>query len=94
LTVYKVSDVRQIEIHTAQRLVSGSSPVEVEIAIRKLKTYNLPDIDQSTAELIKTGGETLRYESHILINSVEEELPDQWKESVIILVYMKDDKPD
>jgi hypothetical protein len=33
LNVHKVSDVRQIELDTAEPLVPGSSPFEVEIAI-------------------------------------------------------------
>jgi hypothetical protein len=36
LNVHNVSDVRQIEVHTAEPLVSGSSRLEVEIAIAKL----------------------------------------------------------
>jgi hypothetical protein len=37
LTVHNVSDGRQIEVHMAEPLVSGSSRLEVEIAIAKLK---------------------------------------------------------
>jgi hypothetical protein len=37
--VHNVSDVRQIEEHTAERLVPGPSRLEVEIAIAKLKKY-------------------------------------------------------
>jgi hypothetical protein len=35
LNVHKVSDDRQIEIHTAEPLVSDPSPSEIEIAIAK-----------------------------------------------------------
>jgi hypothetical protein len=35
--VHRVSDVRQIEVHTAEPLVSEPSPSEVEIAIPNLK---------------------------------------------------------
>jgi hypothetical protein len=38
--VHRVSDVRQIEIHTAEPLVLDPSPFEVEIAIAKLKGIN------------------------------------------------------
>jgi hypothetical protein len=38
LSVHNVSDVRQIEVHTAEPLVPGSSRLEVEIAIAKLKS--------------------------------------------------------
>jgi hypothetical protein len=78
LNVHRVSDVRQIEIHTAERLVPDPSPSEVEIAIAKLKMYNSP----GPAELIQAGGETLRCEFHKLVNFIwsKEALPDQRKE--------------
>jgi hypothetical protein len=59
LNVHSVKDVRQIEIHTAEPLVCGLSPSEVEIAVVKLKKYKLPGSDQIPAELLETGGETL-----------------------------------
>jgi hypothetical protein len=37
--VHNVSDVRQIEGHTAGTLVPGPSRIEVESAIAKLKKY-------------------------------------------------------
>jgi hypothetical protein len=40
LNVHKISDVRRIEVHTAQPLVPGPSRREVEIAIGKLKSIN------------------------------------------------------
>jgi hypothetical protein len=40
LNVHRVSDVRQIEIHTAEPLVQDHSPLEAEIAIAKLKSIN------------------------------------------------------
>jgi hypothetical protein len=66
----------------------------VEIAIGKLKKYKSPGSDQILAELIQAGGEILLSAIHKLINSVwnREELPDQWKESVIIPVHKKGDK--
>jgi hypothetical protein len=59
LNVHKVSDVRQIEIHTAEPLVNDPSPLNVEIAIAWWEKYKLPDSDQILAELIQRGGETL-----------------------------------
>jgi hypothetical protein len=35
--VHNISEARQIEIHTAERLVHGFSPFEFEIALAKLK---------------------------------------------------------
>jgi hypothetical protein len=49
-----------------------------------------------SAELIQAGAEILRSKIHKLINSIwnKEELPDQWKESIIVLVHKKSDKTD
>jgi hypothetical protein len=79
LDVHNVSDVRQIEVRTAEPLVPGLSHLEVGIVIAKLKKYKSPDSDQIPAELIQEGGEILLSEIHKLINSVwnKEELPDQ-----------------
>jgi hypothetical protein len=63
-SVHGVSDVRQIDIHTAEPLVPQPSTLEAEMAIEKLKRHRSPDIDQIPAELIKTGGRTIRYEIH------------------------------
>jgi hypothetical protein len=51
LNIHRASDVRQIEIHTAEPLVPGTNPFEVEIAIANLKSYKLPDTDHIPAEL-------------------------------------------
>jgi hypothetical protein len=51
LNVHDVSDVRQIEIHTAEPQVPGPSYLEVEISIAKLKKYKSPGSDQILAEL-------------------------------------------
>jgi hypothetical protein len=39
LSVLTVSDVRQIEVRTAEPLVPGPSRLEIEIVIAKLKKY-------------------------------------------------------
>jgi hypothetical protein len=53
LNVHNISDAKQAEIHTAEPLVSGSSHVEFEIAITKLKKYKSPGSGQTPAELIQ-----------------------------------------
>ena len=60
------------------------------------KSHKSPGIDQIPAELIKAGGRTIRYETHKLIISVwnKEELPEEWKESIVVPFYMKGDKTD
>jgi len=70
--------------------------LEVELAIEKLKSRKSSGIDQILAELIKAGGGTICYDFHKLIVSVwnKEELPEEWKESVIVPIYKKGDKAD
>jgi hypothetical protein len=78
MNVHNVSDVRQIEVHTAELLVPGPRHFKVEVAIAKLNKYNSPGNDQIPTELIQAGGEMLLSVIHKLINSVwnKEELPD------------------
>jgi hypothetical protein len=98
LNVHGVYDVRQAEIHTAEPLMPEPSDSEVEMAIENLKRHKSPGIDQIPAELIEAGGITIRSEIHKLINSIRnrEELPEQWKESIIVPIYeyKKGDKTD
>jgi hypothetical protein len=76
--------------------VPEPSLVELEIAIGKLKSYKSLGTDQIPAELIKAGGEILYSEIHKLIYSErnEVELPQQWKESVIVPIHKKGNKTD
>jgi hypothetical protein len=94
LNVHRVSDVRQIEVHTAKLLVHDPNPIEVEIAVAKLKMFKSLGSDQIQAEMIQAGGEILRSNFHKLINSIwnKEKLPDQWKEYVIVPVHKKANK--
>jgi hypothetical protein len=94
--VHNVSEVRHLEVHTAETLVPGPSHLEVEITIAKMKKYESPGSDQILAELIQSGGEILLSVIHKLFNSIwnKEELPDQWKESIIVPVHKNGDKTD
>jgi hypothetical protein len=96
LNVHGVHDVRQMDIHTAEQLVPEISLIKVENVIGKLKRYKSLGADQILAKLIKAGGETLHYEIYELICSVwnEEELPQQWKESITVPIHKKGDNTD
>ena len=96
LNIHGASDVRQAEIHTAEPLVPEPSYWEVKEAIKKLKSHKSPGIDQIPAELIRAGGGKLRCAIHKLISSIwnKEELPEEWKESIIVPIYKKGDKTD
>jgi hypothetical protein len=76
-----------MDIH--EPLVSEPSLVEVEIAIGKLKRYKSQGTDHILAKLIKAEGEMLCSEIHELICSIwnKQELPQQWKESIIVMIY-------
>jgi len=81
-------------MYTAETLVPEPSSFEVEMPTERLKTYKLPDADHILEEMIQTVGNTLHSEIHKLINSIwnKEDLPQQWKESVIVPIYKKGDK--
>jgi hypothetical protein len=81
LNIHGFHDDRQMDKHMAETLIPEPSLVEVEITIHKY-----PANDQIQTELIKAGGEILCSEVHRLIYSIwnKEELPQQWKESIIV----------
>jgi hypothetical protein len=96
LNVHGAGGVRQTEMHTAERFVPEPRASDVEVAVRKLKRYRSPSVDQIPAELIQAGEGTLRSEIHKLIKLIwsKEELPHQWKESVVVPIHKKGDKTD
>ena len=88
--VHGINDARQTEIQT-EPLVPEPSASEIQMAIYKLKRHKSPSIDQIPAELIKAGGTTIHFEIHKLIES-KEELPEEWKKSIIVPIYKKGDR--
>ena len=91
LNVHGVSDDWHAEIHTEEPLVPQPSVLEVELAIEKLKSHKAPGIDQIPAELIKSGGGTIRCAIYKLIIAIwnKEELPGDWKESIIVPIHKR-----
>ena len=55
LNIFGVNDVSQTEIQTAEPLVPEPSAFEFEIAIKNLKRYKSPGIDQIPADVTKQG---------------------------------------
>ena len=96
MNVHGVHDVRQRETHTAEPLVPEPNVSEFELAIEKLESHKSPDIDQIPAELIMEGGRTIRYQIYKLLFSFwnKEELPEEWKQSIIVPIHKKRDKTD
>jgi hypothetical protein len=76
--------------------VPEPSASEIEIAIGEMKRYKSPGFDHIPAELIQAGWGTLLSEIHKLIKLIwnKEELPHQWKESIVVPIYKNGDKSD
>jgi hypothetical protein len=84
---------RQTEIHSTEPLVSEPSAFEIEMAIEKLKRqitkyWSNPSKNDSSRD------KTICSKIRTLTNSVwnKEELPADWKESIIVPFYKKGDK--
>lgn len=79
----------QIDTNTAEPLVPEPSLIEVETTIENCKKDKSLGPDQIPAELTKSQDESLGSEIHKLICSVlnKDEIPQQWKESVIVLIH-------
>jgi len=61
------------------------------MTIEKLIRHKSQRTDQIPAKLIKAAGRTIRSEIHKCINSIwkKEELPGEWKQSLILPIYKK-----
>ena len=84
--MYGFSEVRQTEIHSQNHYCQSRVPLSLIWLLKKLKRHRAPDIDQIPAELFKAGGRKIYSEFYKLINSIskKEELPEEWKESIIV----------
>jgi len=69
------------------------SAFEFDMVIEELIRHKSSGIDQIPAEMIKIRGKKNHSEIHKLVNSIwnEKELPEDWKESVILPIYKKGD---
>jgi hypothetical protein len=96
LNVQGPEGIRQTEIHTAEPFVPEPSSTEFEVGIKKMKRYKAPGSDQIAAELLQAGEETLHSEIHKLIMLIwnKEELPHQWKLSIVVPIHKMGDRTD
>jgi hypothetical protein len=96
LNVQEAGGVRQTEIQKAEPFVPQPSISEVEVAIVKLKRYRSSGVDQIPTQLIQAAGKIMHSEVHMLIKLIcnKEELPHQWKGSIVIPLHKKSDKTD
>ena len=64
------------------------------LLLSSLSSSSPPGTDQIPAELIKAGGRTIRCAIHKLIISIwnKEELPEEWKGSIIVPIHKEGDK--
>ena len=85
--------VRQTEIHSAEPLVPEPSAFEVEMAIEKLKRQ-ITRYWSNRSKNYSSRDRTICSEMRTLTNSVwnKEEMPAEWKESIIVPIYTKGDK--
>jgi hypothetical protein len=68
------------------------SAFEVGLGIEQRKSHISPGIDQIPGEMIKAAGKTIRNEIHKLSMWNKEEVPEEWKESIIVPINKKRDK--
>jgi len=90
------NDVRQTDNRHSRNTSAWRRAFEVDLSVEKLKHHRSPGIDQISTELIKTGSRKIRSEIHKLIISIwnKEELPEEWKQSIVVAIYRKGDKTD
>jgi len=93
---YEDNDATQAEIHTVEPLVPKPSAFEFELAIGKLRNHKPPGIYQTPAEFMKAEGRTFCCAIYKLFISIwnKEDLPEEWKESIVVSIYKNGDKTD
>jgi hypothetical protein len=79
LKVHGIKDVRQTQMHSVEPLLPKFSSFNVEITIEKLKMYKLLGVHEINV---------LRFTDLYSVWN-KEELPQQWKESVIVPIYKR-----
>jgi hypothetical protein len=83
-----------LPFQTAQPHIAEPTLREVEEEILKLRNFKATGTDNIPGELFKHGGNALCMEMHELIMRIwnVEELPEEWKVSILCPIYKKGDK--
>jgi len=93
---YEDNDAWQAEIHILDPLVPKPSAFEFELAIGKLRNHKPPGIYQTPVEFMKADGRTFccAIHKHFISIGNKEDLPEEWKESIVVTIYKNGDKTD
>ena len=84
------------EVYTAEPDIPEPSLIELELAKENLKWHKATGVDHIPSELIQAGGGKLYEVIHKLIVLIwnKEELPQEWKESIIVPIHKTGDRMD
>jgi hypothetical protein len=81
-------------MRTAEPFVSQPRASEIEVAVGRLKRYKSPGVGQIPAQLVQARAEKLRSDIHEFVKLIwnKEEMPHQWKESIVVPIHKRGDK--
>ena len=93
---FNQSNNKLSEIYTEEPDIPEPSLIEVELTIENLKKHKAPGVHHIPLQLIQAGGDKLCEEIHILTVLIwnKEELPQEWKETIIVPINKKGDRMD
>ena len=87
-------EANELPFQNVQPYIDEPTLQEVENEIARLNNFKSPGIDNLPGELFKYGGNALCMEIHELIVRIwnGEELPEEWRTSILCPIYKKGDK--